>query len=202
MPVMPKRTKYRKMQKGRNRGRATRGNTVNEGEYGIQAIGSGLITSNQIEAARIAMTRYIKRGGKVWIKIFPNKPISKKPAETRMGKGKGSVEYWVAVVKPGRVLFEIAGVSEEIAKEALRLAMHKLPIRTKFVVREGDLSEIQAKYAKYVPVVEAPVSEAAATEETVEEAEKEERVEETVEVENKESDTTETEQGGGNDEDK
>ena len=145
MPVMPKRTKYRKMQKGRNRGFATRGNVVNEGEYGIQALSAGFITSNQIEAARIAMTRYIKRGGKVWIKIFPNKPISKKPAETRMGKGKGATEYWVAVVKPGRILFELAGVSEEIAREALRLASHKLPVKTKFVAREieqgGDIDE-------------------------------------------------------------
>ena len=145
MPVMPKRTKYRKMQKGRNRGKATRGNVVNEGEYGLQALEAGLITANQIEAARSAMTRYIKRGGKVWIKIFPNKPISKKPAETRMGKGKGATEYWVAVVKPGRVLFELAGVTEEIAREALRLASHKLPVKTKFVSREikqgGDVDE-------------------------------------------------------------
>ena len=145
MPVMPKRTKYRKCQKGRNRGKASRGNVVNEGEYGLQALEAGLITANQIEAARIAMTRYIKRGGKVWIKIFPNKPISKKPADTRMGKGKGATEYWVAVVKPGRVLFEIAGVAEDVAREALRLAAHKLPIKTKFVKREenqgGDVDE-------------------------------------------------------------
>ena len=146
MPVMPKRTKYRKCQKGRNRGKASRGNVVNEGDYGLQALEGGLITANQIEAARVAMTRYIKRGGKVWIKIFPNKPISKKPADTRMGKGKGATEYWVAVVKPGRVLFEIAGVGEETAKEALRLAMHKLPVKTKFLVREdikqgGDVDE-------------------------------------------------------------
>ena len=138
MPVMPKRTKYRKMQKGRNRGKATRGNVVNEGEYGLQTLEAGLITANQIEAARIAMTRYIKRGGKVWIKIFPNKPISKKPAETRMGKGKGAVEYWVAPVKPGRVLFEISGVPEDVAKEALRLATHKLPCKCK-VVSRADL---------------------------------------------------------------
>lgn len=138
MPVMPKRTKYRKMQKGRNRGKATRGNVVNEGEFGLQTVEAGLITANQIEAARIAMTRYIKRGGKVWIKIFPNKPISKKPAETRMGKGKGAVEYWVEPVKPGRILFEIAEVSEEVAREALRLASHKLPVKTKFVTRENN----------------------------------------------------------------
>ncbi len=145
MPVMPKRTKYRKMQKGRNRGKATRGNVVNEGQFGLQTMDAGLITANQIEAARIAMTRYIKRGGKVWIKIFPNKPISKKPAETRMGKGKGAVEYWVAPVKPGRILFELAEVSEDTAREALRLASHKLPVKTKFVVREnnqgGDVDE-------------------------------------------------------------
>ena len=138
MPLMPKRTKYRKMQKGRNRGKATRGNKVTDGEYGLQAVEAGLITGNQIEAARIAMTRYIKRGGKVWIKVFPDKPISKKPAETRMGKGKGAVEYWVAVVKPGRVMFEIAGVAEDVAREALRLAMHKLSVKTKFVVRETE----------------------------------------------------------------
>ncbi len=138
MPVMPKRTKYRKMQKGRNRGKATRGNVVNEGDYGLQTLDAGLITANQIEAARIAMTRYIKRGGKVWIKIFPNKPISKKPAETRMGKGKGAVEYWVAPVKPGRILFELADVTEDVAREALRLAAHKLPVKTKFVTREND----------------------------------------------------------------
>lgn len=143
MPVMPKRTKYRKMQKGRNRGKATRGNVVNEGDYGIQALEAGLITANQIEAARVAMTRYMKRVGKVWIKIFPSKPMSKKPAETRMGKGKGATEYWVAVVKPGRILFEIAEVSEEVAKEALRLAAHKLSIKTKFVRKEGIIENNQ-----------------------------------------------------------
>ena len=141
MPLMPKRTKHRKVQKGRMRGKATRGNRVTDGEYGIQAVTAGLITSNQIEAARIAMTRYIKRGGKVWIKIFPDKPITKKPAETRMGKGKGAPEYWVAVVKPGRVMFEINGVSEEVAREALRLAAHKLPIKTKFVKKEEQGGE-------------------------------------------------------------
>ena len=139
MPVMPKRSKYRKMQKGRNRGKATRGNVVNEGEYGLQATTAGWIKANQIEAARVAMTRYIKRGGKVWIKIFPDKPITSKPAGTRMGKGKGAPEYWVAVVKPGRVLFEIAGVTEDIAREALRLAAHKLPVRTKFVGKESNV---------------------------------------------------------------
>ena len=139
MPLMPKRTKYRKMQKGRNRGKATRGNKVTDGEYGIQAVEAGLITGNQIEAARIAMTRYIKRGGKVWIKIFPDKPITKKPAETRMGKGKGAPEYWVALVKPGRVMFEIAGIPEDVAREAMRLAANKLPVKTKFVVREKEV---------------------------------------------------------------
>ena len=136
MPLLPKRTKFRKQQKGRNRGCATRGNVVNEGEYGLQATTAGWIKSNQIEAARVAMTRFIKRGGKVWIKIFPDKPVTKKPAETRMGKGKGAPEYWVAVVKPGRVMFEIGGVSEELAREAMRLAMHKLPIKCKFIKRE------------------------------------------------------------------
>ncbi len=139
MPLMPKRTKYRKMQKGRLRGKATRGNKVTDGEYGIQAIEAGLITTNQIEAARIAMTRHIKRGGKVWIKIFPDKPITKKPAETRMGKGKGAVEYWVAAVKPGRVMFEIAGVSEDLAREALRLAANKLSVKCKFVKKETEI---------------------------------------------------------------
>ena len=138
MPLMPKKTKYRKMQKGRNRGYATRGNTVSNGEYGIQAVEAGLIKGNQIEAARIAMTRYTKRGGQVWIKIFPDKPITQKPAGTRGGKGKGNVEYWVAAVKPGRVMFEIAGVPEETAREAMRLAMNKLPNKTKFVARETE----------------------------------------------------------------
>ncbi len=146
MPLMPKRTKYRKQQKGRVRGKATRGNTVSDGEFGLQACEIGLITSNQIEAARVAMTRYIKRGGKVWIKIFPDKPMTAKPIGTRMGKGKGAVEYWVAAVKPGRVMFEIAGVPEETAKEALRLAGNKLSIKCKFVKREtanevGDSDE-------------------------------------------------------------
>ena len=133
MPLMPKRTKFRKMQKGRNRGKATRGAEITYGEYGLQATEAGWITSNQIEAARVAMTRFIKRGGNVWIKIFPDKPITKKPAETRMGSGKGAVEYYVAVVKPGRVLFEMAGIPEEVAREAFRLAAHKLPVKTKFI---------------------------------------------------------------------
>jgi large subunit ribosomal protein L16 len=120
------------------KGKATRGNTISYGDFGLQALEPAWITSNQIEAARIAMTRYIKRGGKVWIKIFPDKPVTEKPAETRMGSGKGSPEYWVAVVKPGRIMFEIGGVSEEIAREAMRLAMHKLPIKCKFVAREKE----------------------------------------------------------------
>ncbi|MBQ7187371.1 MAG: 50S ribosomal protein L16 [Ruminococcus sp.] len=134
--LLPKRVKYRRVQRGRLKGKATRGNTVTYGDFGLQALQPAWITSNQIEAARIAMTRYIKRGGQVWIKIFPDKPVTEKPAETRMGSGKGSPEYWVAVVKPGRVMFEIAGVPEETAREAMRLAMHKLPIKCKFVKKE------------------------------------------------------------------
>ena len=133
--LLPKRVKHRKQQRGRLTGKASRGNFVAYGDFGIVALEPGWITSNQIESARIAMTRYIKRGGQVWIKIFPDKPITEKPAETRMGSGKGSPEYWVAVVKPGRVLFEIKGVAEETAREAMRLAMHKLPIKCKFVTK-------------------------------------------------------------------
>ncbi|MDE7362236.1 MAG: 50S ribosomal protein L16 [Oscillospiraceae bacterium] len=138
--LLPKRVKYRRVQRGRRKGVATRGNTVSNGQFGLQALEAAWIKSNQIEAARIAMTRYIKRGGQVWIKIFPDKPVTTKPLGTRMGSGKGSPEYWVAVVKPGRVMFEIAGVSEETAREAMRLAMHKLPIKCKFVKKEeGEL---------------------------------------------------------------
>ena len=136
--LLPKRVKYRRVQRGRLKGKATRGNTITYGDFGLQALEPAWITSNQIEAARIAMTRYIKRGGKVWIKIFPDKPITEKPAETRMGSGKGSPEYWVAVVKPGRVMFEIGGVSEELAREAMRLAMHKLPVKCKFITKETE----------------------------------------------------------------
>ena len=139
--LLPKRVKYRRVHRGRMKGKASRGNTVTYGEWGLQAIEPSWITSNQIEAARIAMTRYTTRGGKVWIKIFPDKPVTEKPAETRMGSGKGSPEYWVAVVKPGRVMFEIAGVSEEVAREALRLASHKLPIKTKIVARTEEAGE-------------------------------------------------------------
>ena len=134
--LLPKRVKHRKQFRGSMTGKATRGNTITYGEYGIVALEPCWIKANQIEAARIAMTRYIKRGGKVWIKIFPDKPVTAKPAETRMGSGKGALEYWVAVVKPGRVMFEIAGVPEETAREAMRLAMHKLPIKCKFVTKE------------------------------------------------------------------
>ena len=134
--LLPKRVKYRRVHRGRLTGKATRGNKVTYGEFGLVALEPAWITSNQIEAARIAMTRYTKRGGQVWIKIFPDKPVTEKPAETRMGSGKGSPEYWVAVVKPGRVMFEIAGVSEDVAREALRLASHKLPIKTKILKRE------------------------------------------------------------------
>ena len=136
--LMPKRVKYRRVQRGRLKGKASRGTTISNGQYGLVALEPAWITSNQIEAARIAMTRYIKRGGKVWIKIFPDKPITEKPAETRMGSGKGSPEYWVAVVKPGRIMFEMDGVAPEIAKEAMRLASHKLPIKCKFVMKETN----------------------------------------------------------------
>ena len=134
--LLPKRVKYRRVHRGRLTGKATRGNKITYGEFGLVALEPAWITSNQIEAARIAMTRYTKRGGQVWIKIFPDKPVTEKPAETRMGSGKGSPEYWVAVVKPGRVLFEVAGVSEEVAREAVRLASYKLPCKTKFIKRE------------------------------------------------------------------
>ena len=136
--LMPKRVKYRRVHRGRMTGKAYRGNTVTYGEFGLQALEPSWITSNQIEAARIAINRYCKRFGKVWIKIFPDKPVTAKPAETRMGSGKGAPEYWVSVIKPGRVLFEIKGVNEEIAREALRLAAHKLPIKAKFIKREEE----------------------------------------------------------------
>ncbi len=139
--LLPKRVKHRRQQRGRLTGKATRGNKVTYGDYGLVALEPAWITSNQIEAARIAMTRYIKRGGQVWIKIFPDKPITEKPAETRMGSGKGSPEYWVAVVKPGRVMFEIAGVEESVAREAMRLAANKLPIKCKFVKKEEQDGE-------------------------------------------------------------
>ena len=136
--LMPKRVKRRRVFRGRMKGKAMRGNTLSNGSYGLVALEPAWITSNQIEAARIAMTRYIKRGGEVWIKIFPDKPITEKPAETRMGSGKGSPEYWVAVVKPGRIMFEMEGVAEDVAREAMRLAGHKLPIKTKFIKKENQ----------------------------------------------------------------
>ena len=136
--LLPKRVKYRRVQRGRLKGKAMRGNKVTYGDFGLQALEPAWVTSNQIEAARIAMTRYIKRGGQVWIKIFPDKPITEKPAAPRMGSGKGSPEYWVAVVKPGRVMFEIGGVSEELAREAMRLAAHKLPVKCKFIAKESE----------------------------------------------------------------
>ena len=139
--LMPKRVKFRRVQRGRLKGKASRGTELSNGLYGLVATEPAWITSNQIEAARIAMTRYIKRGGQVWIKIFPDKPITEKPAETRMGSGKGSPEYWVAVVKPGRILFEMDGVAEEVAKEAMRLAGHKLPIKTKFISKAEEVKE-------------------------------------------------------------
>jgi large subunit ribosomal protein L16 len=136
--LQPKKVKYRKQQKGRMKGNAQRGNYVAFGDFGLKAMESGWLTDRQIEAARIAMTRYVKRGGKIWIRIFPDKPVTKKPAETRMGKGKGSPEGWVAVVRPGRILYEIEGIKEDVAQEAFRLAAHKLPIKTKFVKRYGE----------------------------------------------------------------
>ena len=139
--LLPKRVKYRRVQRGRMTGKAMRGNTVNQGQYGLVALEPAWITSNQIEAARVAMTRYIKRGGKVWIKIFPDKSVTMRAADSRMGSGKGNPEYWVAVVKPGRVMFEIAGVPEEVAREALRLASHKLPIKTKIIARTEEAGE-------------------------------------------------------------
>ena len=141
--LMPKRVKYRRVHRGRLTGAASRGTTITHGDFGLQATEPAWITSNQIEAARIAMTRYIKRGGQVWIKIFPDKPITEKPAETRMGSGKGSPEYWVAVVKPGRVMFEIAGVAEDVAREAMRLAANKLPIKCKFVTKAEQDGEAE-----------------------------------------------------------
>ena len=142
--LMPKRVKYRRVHRGRMKGKALRGNTITYGEYALQALEPCWITANQIEAARRAMTRYIKRGGKIWIKVFPHKPVTKKPAEVRMGSGNGAPEYWVGVVKPGRILFEMGGVPEDVAKEAMRLASHKLPIKTKFVVREDLAKEGEA----------------------------------------------------------
>jgi len=161
--IAPKRFKHRKEFRGRMKGKATRGNKVSYGEYGMQALEPTWITANQIEAARIAMTRYTKRGGSVWIKVFPNKPVTKKPAETRMGSGKGALDHWIAVVKPGRVLFEVGGVSEEMAREAIRLAGHKLPCKTKFIKREGDFV---ASHVRVRKTLLEPTAESAAAEDT------------------------------------
>ncbi|MPM28900.1 50S ribosomal protein L16 [bioreactor metagenome] len=143
--LMPKRVKYRKVFRGRMKGKATRGNVVCQGDYGLVALEPAWVTANQIEAARVALTRFTRRSGQVWIKIFPDKPVTQKPAETRMGSGKGSPEYWVAVVKPGRVLFEMGGIPEEEAREAMRLAMHKLPLKCKFVKREELSKEVESQ---------------------------------------------------------
>ncbi len=177
--LMPKRVKYRREHRGRMKGKATRGNTVNYGQYGLVATQPAWITSNQIEAARIAMTRYIKRGGHVWIKIFPHKPVTEKPAETRMGSGKGSPEYWVAVVKPGRVMFEIAGVSEEVAKEALRLGAYKLPIKCKIIENKNFDYEAFSKMNFKQQFVEEEVTEAEAEGEETEGAEEAQQENET-----------------------
>jgi len=169
--LSPKRVRHRKVQRGKMRGRAKGGTTVHFGDYGLQAQEASWITNRQIEAARVAMTRYMKRGGKVWINIFPDKPITKKPAETRMGSGKGNPEDWVAVVKPGRVMFECAGVTEEVAREALRLAGHKLPIKVKFVMREGGPIHELMKAPIEIPVEEDADADSAATEDSDQEAE-------------------------------
>ncbi len=170
--LMPKRVKYRRQHRGRMRGKALRGNKVTYGQYGLQALEPHWITSNQIEAARVAINRYLRRGGKVWVKIFPDKPVTAKPAETRMGSGKGSPEYWVAVVKPGRVMFELAGVNEKVAREAFRLASHKLPIKTRFVVSDVELTaEELAKFSEVqADVVEQLEEEAEMAAEASEEA--------------------------------
>jgi len=166
--LMPKRVKHRKVFRGRMKGRATRGNFVSYGDFGLQATTCGWVTSQQIESARIAMTRSIKRGGQVWVKIFPDKPVTQKPAETRMGKGKGAPEYWVAVVKPDRVMFEIAGVAEDVAREALRLAAHKLPVKCKIIKREGEVSGGASSRVFTRRVVLEPEPVAADTPETAE----------------------------------
>ncbi|HHT23999.1 MAG TPA: 50S ribosomal protein L16 [Clostridiaceae bacterium] len=176
--LMPKRVKYRKQHRGRMKGKALRGNKVAYGEYGLQALEPSWITSNQIEAARIAINRYLRRGGKVWIKIFPDKSVTAKPAETRMGSGKGSPEYWVAVVKPGRIMFELAGVPEKTAREAFRLASHKLPIKTRFVISDIELTEEElARYSEVqADVIEQLEEEAEMAAEAAGEAEVEESV--------------------------
>lgn len=195
--LMPKRVKYRRVHRGRMKGKAQRGNTVTYGEFGLQALEPSWITSNQIEAARRAMARSTRRGGKIYIKIFPDKSVTQKPAETRMGSGKGAPEYWVAVVKPGRVLFEIGGVNEAIAREAMRLAARKLPIKTKFVYKEGlepeqpvDLAELEAQLEEYKDAVADDIAaeEAEAEELAAEEAEE---ADAEAEEENEEGETSE-----------
>ncbi len=183
--LMPKRVKYRRQHRGRMKGKASRGNFVAYGQYGLQALEPSWITANQIEAARIAINRYLRRGGTVWIKVFPDKSVSKKPAETRMGSGKGSPEYWVAVVKPGRVLFELAGIPEKTAREAFRLAMHKLPIKCKFVKSERKLSA--EEYARFAEVQADVVESLEAAEEQLEEQLAEEAAEAEAEAEAHES---------------
>lgn len=191
MAIIPKRTKYRKMQKGRNRGKANKGNTITYGQYGLQATTAGFLTRNQIEAARVAMTRQTKRGGKIWIKVLADKPITKKPAETRMGKGKGAPEYFVAVIKPGKVLFEIAGVSEIVAKKAFTSAMHKLPVKGKIIERELTKEEELE--------LEEEVEKAEAEAEAALEAEEEMEAEAEAEANEENTDTIE---GGDENEDK
>ncbi|NLJ71303.1 MAG: 50S ribosomal protein L16 [Clostridiaceae bacterium] len=183
--LMPKRVKYRKQHRGRMKGKALRGNKVSYGEYGLQALEPAWITSNQIEAARIAINRYLRRGGKVWIKLFPDKSVTAKPAETRMGSGKGSPEYWVAVVKPGRIMFELAGVPEKTAREAFRLASHKLPIKTRFIISDIELTEEElAKYSEVqADVIEQLEEEAEMAAEEAAEAAGEAEVEETADSE-------------------
>lgn len=185
MAIIPKRTKYRKQQKGRIHGKARRGTEVTYGEFGLVATTTGKLTQNQIEAARIAMTRYIKRGGKVWIKLLADKPITKKPAETRMGKGKGAPEYWVSIVKPGKVMFEMAGVSEKIARRAFELASYKLPVKTKFVMKK--LTAEEKEEIQHALENEANAAEAEALEEAASNEEN---------VENAEENITETKEGG------
>ena len=169
MALIPKRTKYRKVHKGRNRGKALKGNTISYGIYGLQATTAGFLTQNQIEAARIAMTRYIKRGGKVWIKVFADKPITKKPAETRMGKGKGAPEYWVAKIKPGKVMFEMSGVNETVARRALELASYKLPVKTKFIMKELTKKEKEEELALELELAHQAQEEIVSENETEEE---------------------------------
>lgn len=199
--LMPKRVKYRRQHRGRMKGKATRGNKVTYGQYGLQALEPSWITANQIEAARIAINRYLRRGGTVWIKIFPDKPVTAKPAETRMGSGKGAPEYWVAVVKPGRIMFELAGIPESTAREAFRLASHKLPIKTKFVVSDRKLTA--EEYAKYAEVQADVIESLEAVEEELAEELAEEAAETGAEpeVEGEEGEEAAEHEEGASDED-